>query len=431
MRRKTLLWIFLSVSLAVLMSAGSVFASGFALYEGGARGLVLGAGMTAAADDASAVFYNPAGITQLKGIQTMIGATFINPNLNIVTDGTPTGDQETGMKSYWHTIPHAYYTQQLNDRFWLGLGLFSRFGLETAFSENWPGRYNSYHGHVQSIEINPNVAYKINDRLSVAGGLNITYFNFNHYQKKIPAAAINPGFAGQPDLDASLEADSYGWGLNLAVHYKPVDWFSAGISYRSRVSQHLEGDADFTKPSTIAPLIPTLFNDTGVNGNVRLPDMVFAGVKFIPLSSLKTLSVGGGVYWTNWSTYDQLVIRYDDAITPGNNETKSNKNWKDTFRYMIGVEWNAYPWMDVRFGYAYDESPVPDNHIDYLLPDSDRHQFAFGLGFHQGPWTCDVTYMYLMFVGRDIQARAADGIYNGEVKDGYAHLIGLSLGYKF
>ena len=257
MRRKSLLWILLSASLVVLMSAGSVFAAGFALYEGGARGLVLGAGMTAAADDASAVFYNPAGITQLKGIHTMFGATFINPNYNVVTEGTPTGDQETGLKSYWHTIPHAYYTQQFSDRIWFGLGAFSRFGLETEYPENWAGRYSSYHGHVQSIEINPNVAYKINSALSVAGGLNITYFNFNHYQRKIPTAL--------GDVDASLEADAWGWGFNLAAHYKPVDWFSAGISYRSRVSQHLEGDADFTKP----PGLPAaFFNDTGVNGDL-------------------------------------------------------------------------------------------------------------------------------------------------------------------
>ena len=418
MRRKSLLWIILSASLVVLMSAGSVFAAGFALYEGGARGLVLGAGMTAAADDASAVFYNPAGITQLKGIHTMFGATFINPNYNVVTEGTPTGNQETGLKSYWHTIPHAYYTQQFSDRIWFGLGAFSRFGLETEYPENWAGRYSSYHGHVQSIEINPNVAYKINSALSVAGGLNITYFNFNHYQRKIPTAL--------GDVDASLEADAWGWGFNLAAHYKPVDWFSAGISYRSRVSQHLEGDADFTVPN---PAIAGLFPDTDINGNLRLPDMVFAGVNF---KALKNLSIGGGVYWTNWSTYDKLQIFYDDGIGPaGTTESKTIKHWEDTFRYMIGVEWNATSWMDVRASYTYDECPIPDRSIDYLLPDSDRHQFAFGLGFHKGPWLCDVTYMYLMITGRDIQARPAEGIYGGEVKDGYAHLIGLSLGYKF
>jgi long-chain fatty acid transport protein len=410
MRRKTLLWIFLSASLVVLMSAGSVFAAGFALYEGSARGLVLGAGLTATADDASAVYYNPAGITQLKGIHTMIGATFINPMLDVVT-----GSTSTGVTNNTHTIPHAYYTQQLSDRFWVGVGIFSPFGLETEFPANWQGRYSSYHGKVRSLEFNPNIAYKINDQLSVAAGLNVMYFDFAHYQKKIPTAV--------GDVDADLSADSWGWGLNLAAHYKPVDWFSAGISYRSRVSQHLEGDADFTAPALAAPSFP----DTGVDGNIRLPDEIFAGVNF---KALKNLNIGGGVYWTRWSTYDKLQINYDSAVA-GMRQTTSIKDWDDTFRYMIGVEWNATPWMDVRLGYAYDESPVPDNTIDYLLPDSDRHQFTVGLGFHNGPWLVDLSYMYLMFEDRDIAARLADGIYQGKVENGYAHLLGFSFGYKF
>jgi len=121
MRRKTLLWIILSASLVVLMSAGSVFAAGFALYEGSARGLVLGAGLTATADDPSAVFYNPAGITQLKGMQTMVGVTAINPGLTVATVGefaiaatptiTGTTSRQTDMENNWFFPPHAYFTQ--------------------------------------------------------------------------------------------------------------------------------------------------------------------------------------------------------------------------------------------------------------------------------------------------------------------------------
>jgi long-chain fatty acid transport protein len=414
MKRKALLWIFISASLVVLMSAGSVFAAGFALYEGGARGLALGAGITATADDASAVFYNPAGITQLKGKQTMIGGTFINPQLDVVT-----GTTSTGMTNNTHFIPHAYFTWQHSDRLYSGYGIFSRFGLETEFPANWAGRYSSYHGKVQSVEFNPNVAYKVTDTFSVAAGLSVMYFNLAHYQKKIPTAA--------GDVDADLSGDSYGWGLNLAAHYKPVDWFSAGISYRSRVSQHLEGDADFTKPAVGLPA--SFFNDKSINGGLRLPDEVFAGVNF---KALKNLNIGGGVYWTRWSTYDKLQINYDSALYPGGPaQTTSIKDWDDVFRYMIGMEWNVTNNWDLRLSYAYDESPVPDNTIDYLLPDSDRQQFAIGCGWHNGPWLVDLTYMYILFADRDITARAADGISQGKVENGYAHLLGFSLGYKF
>jgi len=406
------------------MSAGSVFAAGFALYEGSARGLVLGAGLTGSADDASAVFYNPAGITQLKGIQTMVGVTAINPRLDVVT-----GSASTGMESNWFYPPHAYFTQQINDRFFWGLGLFSRFGLGTEFPADWPGRYNSYKAEIRTLELNPNIACKITDKLSIAGGLSVMWFDLQLRQKISPTMFGAP--AGLGDADSDLTGDSWGWGFNLALHYKPTDWMSAGISYRSRVSQHVEGDADFTKPAAwglMGPASALLLNDTPGHGNIRLPDMVFAGVNFKPV---KTLNVGGGVYWTRWSTYDKLQLTYDTPIAPGVGTVTKIKDWDDVFRYMIGVEWNVTPNWDLRLSYAFDESPVPDDHIDYILPDSDRHQFTIGGGWHSGPWTVDLAYMYILFEDRDIAARAADGVSQGKVEDGYAHLISFSLGYKF
>ncbi len=446
MRRKSLLWILLSASLVVLMSAGSVFAAGFALYEGGARGLVLGAGLTATADDASAVFYNPAGITQLKGVHTMFGATAINPMVNVKTNGqitaafpsqvmsvTGTEDNTTGFANNWFFPPHAYYTQQLSDRLYLGAGVFTRFGLGTEYPTTWPGRYNSYNARIQTLEFNPNLAYKVSDKFSIAGGLNVTWLDLT-LQKK---AAFNYAL-GTSDVDVDLNGDAYGWGLNLAAHYKPVDWLSAGISYRSRVSIHMDhgGTVNFTKPAlpagVPAPIVAAYgasFNDTSASGDIRLPDMVFAGLAVKPI---KKVTVGGGVFWTRWSTYDQLVIDFEDPITAtGVKQSKAKKNWDDVFRYYIGVEWNVTDWMDLRLGYAYDENPVPDNTISYELPDSDRQYFSLGCGFHRGNWTLDLAYMYLLFDDRDIDARGAEGVLDGKVEDGYAHLISLSFGYKF
>ncbi len=404
MRRKTLLWIILSASLVVLMSAGSVFAAGFGLYEGSARGLVLGAGLTATADDPSAVFYNPAGITQLKGMQTMVGVTAINPMLDVVT-----GSISTSMENNWFFPPHAYFTQQINDRFSWGLGLFSRFGLGTEFPLTWPGRYNSTKATIQSLELNPNIAFKINDQLSVAAGLSAMWFDAN-LQRMLPTAGGDTHF--------ELDGDSWGWGFNLAVHYKPCDWFSAGISYRSRVEQELEGDVTVGSPVNIT---------MGGDADIKLPSEIFAGVAFKPL---KTLTIGGGIYWTEWSTYDQLEVRFARPDL-GMTSSRSVKDWDDVFRYMIGVEWNVTPNWDLRLSYAFDESPVTDAHIDYILPDSDRHQFTIGGGWHSGPWTVDLAYMYILFEDRDIAARAADGVSQGKVEDGYAHLISFSLGYKF
>ena len=223
MSRRRLVYSFLTVVFVLFLST-SAFGAGFALYEGSARGNVLGAGLVASADDPSAVFYNPAGITQLKGKQVMVGFTAITPMITVETPG----GVESDFTRNWYFPPHAYYTQQVNDNIWFGMGLFSRFGLGTEFNSNWPGRYNSYFAEIQTVELNPNIAYKFSDKLSVAFGLNMTYLTLDLKKKLSPAV-------GSPEFE--LDGDSWGWGLNAAVQYKPTDWMQAGITYRSRISR--------------------------------------------------------------------------------------------------------------------------------------------------------------------------------------------------
>jgi long-chain fatty acid transport protein len=432
MRRKTLLWIFLSTSLVVLMSAGSVFAAGFALYEGSARGLVLGAGMTGSADDAAAVFYNPAGITQLKGVQTMFGVTAINPEMNITTSGyfapstigptglipnpQPSSGGVTGMEHNVFFPPHAYVTSPITDRIYGGLGVFSRFGLGTEYTGDWPGRYNSTKATIKTLELNPNVAFKVADGFSLAAGVSAMWFDAN-LQKKLDTRVFGVG-----DTNFELDGDSWGYGFNLAAHWKATDWVSAGISYRSRVKQNIDGGS-----VNVSRQIPAagIVNTTG-SVDITLPSEIFAGVTF---KVLKNLSIGGGVYWTEWSTYDNLALNFNSPFA-GRTSQVIPKNWEDVFRYMIGVEWNMTPNWDLRLSYAYDEAPEPDSTIDYQLPDNDRQQFTIGVGYHNGPWLVDLAYMYILFSDRDVAARPADYILQGKF-EGYADLLSLSFGYKF
>jgi len=439
MSKRRLVYSFLTVVFVLFLST-PVFGAGFALYEGSARGNVLGAGLVASANDASAVFYNPAGITQLKGIQTMIGATAITPFNELTTTGqvtarsgaapysfvsTGTAQATTDFNTNWFFPPQLYYTQQINDRWWVGAGVFSRFGLGTEYDPQWAGRFNSYKSFITTAEFNPNVAYKISDKLSVAAGLSVMYMDLD--LRKYTLAPGTPATAGF-SVDSKLTGDSWGWGLNLALWYQPVEQVQLGLTYRSRVSQHIEGDAEFVKGASIAAASPTSFRNTSAAGNITLPDMVFAGINW---KALPNLSVGGGVYWTRWSTYDQLQVNYATQILPGVAQSTSVKNWNDVYRFMIGLEWKATNWMDVRLGYAYDQSPVPDETVDYILPDNDRNMYSLGVGFHQNAWLVDLSYTYIAIKDRSIAARNADGVLATETKNGGAHLIGFSFGYKF
>ena len=410
MSTRRLVYSFLTVVFVLFLST-SAFGAGFALYEGSARGNVLGAGLVASADDPSAVFYNPAGITQLKGKQAMVGATFITPMITVETPGPV----ESDFKRNWYFPPHAYYTQQYNDNLWFGMGLFSRFGLGTEFTPSWPGRYNSYFAEIQTVELNPNIAYKISDKLSIAGGVSLMYMTLDLKKKLGPVGGVG-------DVDFELDGDSWGWGLNAAIQYKPTDWMQAGVTYRSRVSQHIEGDATVIPPVAAAGL-----RNVSASGNVSLPDMIFAGVNF---NLRKDLTLGGGLYWTRWETYKQLKINFSPSFA-GQNQSTSAKDWDNVYRFLVGMEWKATENWDLRIGYAYDQAPEPDNTSDYILPDGDRNMFSLGAGYHKNNWALDFSYTLMIIQERDVVARPLDRVLTSTFKDGTAHLLGFSYTYKF
>lgn len=433
MRRRTRLGVLLLAAVTVLAVAQSSFGAGFALYEGSARGNALGGAMVGRADDPSALFYNPAGITQLPGIQFMSGATFIMPTTDVHTFVNGVETVSGAVDNLWFP-PHIYATYQYNDSLFFGLAVFSPFGLGTEFDEGWPGRYNNYKAVIQTLTINPNVAYKITDRLSVAAGLDAMYFDLTLKQKLNSGSAL--GRAPLPaafDINSSLTGDSWGYGWNAALHYRAFDWLSLGLSYRSQVKQHLKGQADFTKP--LVSVVPTTwFNDTGVSGAVSLPAELYLGATFKPMDRL---SWEVGAIFTQWSSYRELVINYQAPIIylpyyPYTvSQSRSTKNWKDVWRFNTGVEYKALPWLDLRVGYVYDQEPTSAQYLDYLVPANDRHMFAGGVGFRWDKWTLDVSYTYLIIENRDVFDSLARGVLDSTFRDGNAHLIGVSVGYKF
>lgn len=410
-------------SISFFLGVQVAFGAGFALYEGSARGIALGGAMVGRGDDPSALFYNPAGITQLPGFQAMAGAAFIAPSTDVTT--TSRGiTQKTSTKDNIWIPPHLYATYQATDRVWLGVGFFSPFGLGTEFDENWPGRYSSYTAVIQSLTINPNIAFKLNEQISLAAGFEAMWFDLD-LRQKIPTPF--------GDVDQVLKGDSFGFGFNLALRYQPCQYFAFGASYRSQVQQNVKGDADFSKPALLSRLSPQSFPDTGGTGVITLPDMLFLGAVFYPIPRL-SVEVGG--VWSRWSTYDKLTINFDDPITvnrfglPVSSVTRS-KNWQDTWRFQTGLELKATDWLDLRVGYAFDQEPAPQKFVDYLVPANDRHLFNFGSGIHWGSWKVDLSYTYLVIEDRDNIAPRADGVLASKFSDGKAHIFGLSMGYKF
>lgn len=292
----------------VLATAQFCSAAGFGIYEWSARGNALGGATVGRADDPSALASNPAGITQLDGLQVLAGFTAIHPVLDIRTgDKWTTSDED----SLW-VPPHFYATWKVNDRYSVGLGTFSRFGLGSVFDEDWEGRYNSYEAVIQSVSVNPNVAVKVTDKLSAAFGVDATYLDIN-LKKKLNFSSLGP----LPDGDADLQADGTGYGFNMALHYQPCQYAKLGLSYRSPVTMKVTGDADFSDiPSGLTGA--GFFHDTSASGTVTLPDSFSFGVAMYPTEKL---SVEVGAIYTLWSKYDELKINYGSPLVTSSGVT--------------------------------------------------------------------------------------------------------------
>ena len=410
---RTPMWKRMGLTLAcIFLLAESAFGAGFGIYEWSARGNALGGAMIGKADDPSAVAYNPAGITQLPGVQVLGGLTTLMPQSTVEVSVAQTGQSETtDTKSLGldGIAPHAFLTWQLNDKFWFGLGAFTRFGLASEYDSDWIGRYKEYYAGVATYSINPNIAYKINDQLSVAVGVEAMYVDVE-IKKKADLSAY-----GLSDGDADLAGDCWSPGYNLAVHWKPTKWLATGLTYRSEIHAHVSGTVDFSG-------IPG-YNDQDVVGYLNLPASWSLGLAF---QLTDKLNVEVDAIYTQWSTYEDIVFEYEELST-----VTEEKDWKDVWRLQLGLEYAWNEWLDLRCGYTYDQSPMNDDYYDYMIPLYDRHIVSVGTGMHWGKVTLDLSYAYLFSAEKDVTISSSGETQDVSFKDAHCHITSMSVGYAF
>ena len=422
--------------LCVVFCPLQAWAAGYAVYEWGARGNALGGAMVARDADPSSVAYNPATITDLPGRQFQIGATAIAPSatMNVKTPGLDSMDFADNI---WG-LPTMYYTHQLSDNYWFGLGMFSRVGLGTEYedADTWAGRYNCSYAAIKSVSINPNLAMKFSDAFSLAVGVEATYLDFGYNTTIDANKALTPGDASDDnnptttstDILQEISADGWGYGINLGARYRPFDWLAFGVLWRSEIQLTVNGDVDFTKKGLVAPSL-ILLNDTSVKGTEPIPESFTMGVMIKPL---ERLSLEFDAVWTKWSAYKSLIIKYGDPLFGARDEVEGVKNWSDTWRFQFGAEYALTDSFDLRAGYVYDQSPVNNSYEDYAVPCTDRQIVTLGAGWKiSDAWVVDASYGYLWMKDRAYEARPAEGIVELDREKAHAHMAGLSVTYRF
>lgn len=268
---KRLLTLVLGIATAATLT-GTAFAEGFVLSDFGARGTALGRRHVGQSRRRfrrrlEPRRHHPAARNPHNG------RLHHDPASGTVDAKDSYGNKvSTDVDKHTWVNPHAYLTHQYNDRLWFGLGLFSRFGLGNSYPNDWPGRYNLEYISLQTISLNPNVAYKVNDKLSLAMGVEI--MGANMLMKK---DQMLPKDQGGYSVQNRLDGQSVALGINLAAHYKFNDQWAAGLTWRSGVSQHVKGKSKFKSdiPGLEAAISPKMNSD--LHGNLHLPDQFSAG----------------------------------------------------------------------------------------------------------------------------------------------------------
>lgn len=380
----------------VVLAGCASFASaaGFALIEQNASGLGNAyAGAAAVAQDASTVFFNPAGMTLLPDRQVLVAGHLIK--LGAEFSGTvspPIGGGEGGDAGDWALVPNAYFAFRLTPQVHLGIGLNSPFGLKTEYDSDWMGRYQAIKSEVKTVNLNPSIAYKLSETVSLGAGLSIQW---------IEATLTNRQPLGAPPAPVplvSIKGDDYGWGYNLGLLWRLGAATRVGLSYRSEVDYTLDGTSGTSDPNIA-------FLDGPVTADVTMPDSASLSL-FHKLSPKWDLLAD--VSWTGWSDFDALRIE-------GTVNKTTPENWKDAFRYSLGATWHASDKLSWRAGVAYDETPVSDRYRTPRIPDGSRTWVAVGGQYRLSPRSAlDVGYAHLFVDTPRLQSTDNGTTLNGD-----------------
>ncbi len=455
MKKSTAALVLTGVSVAV----STAFAAGFQLTEQsslGAGRAYAGAGIVG--DDLSAVHYNPAGMTLLEGTRFQAGGVWIGINADY--DGND-GTSENG-RLKGQMIPAGYVTHQVNDKVWLGFAMTVPYGMGTEYDRNWEGNQRGTSAKIYTFDMNPNIAYKVSDFISIGGGISVQYAK----------AKLGMGMGEIPNMGgighAKLEADSWDWGYNLGIMISPTDKLRFGLAYRSAIKHDADGHTDLSNSQLLNSLVGLDSVTVGSEASLKTPDTIMLTGTW---EATEKLRLSGLIRWANWSNFDKLKI--NNGVSNGmlsliNNaasnaiqgmlisgqidqsqamalqgylagaqgqlkQTVIENDWQDTWLFSIGADYKINSDFTVRGGIAYETSPIDDQSTRMaVIPDTDRLWLSLGASWYATKdLQFDVGATYLMGIGDKDLYDHVGGKKIGEYDTLDAYLVGVQMQYRF
>lgn len=401
--------------LSAAMMLTPTFGSGFALNEQSASGLGNAfAGGAAIAEDATTVYFNPAGMSRISGDELAVGANLImikaafsnNGSINATDDQPLSGRNDTSKVDDF--VPNVYYvTDFAKASGWkFGVGLNVPFGLRTDYEDDWIGRYHAVHSDLKTLNVNPSASYEFSDKLAVGAGVSIQYLEVELTSAvdfagicsaQLPVSTCRSQITS--DGFASVTGKSWAYGWNLGMLYTMSETTRFGMAYRSQLKHDIDGNVDFTVPGGAQFLTSTgYFRDTAAEASVTLP--ASASISAYHEYNDK-VAVMTDLSWTNWRVFDELRIQYPDSPQP---DSVTTEEWDDTLKLAFGLNYTLNPQMLIRTGIAYEQTPIPNaERRTARIPGNDRRWVAIGMGFKPlKNLAFDIAYAHLFTSKTDI-----------------------------
>lgn len=377
-------------ALMLVAFSGAASASGFQLTEQNASGLGNAyAGQAAVAENASTIFFNPAGMTQLQAREISGGVSAIGPSFKFHDQGSSVGAAypnglggtgEGGDAGGWAALPNGYLSWALNKDLYVGIGVGAPFGLKTEYDKPWVGAAQSTMFDVKTYNVNPSIAYRVNDKVSLGFGLNWQRVEAT-YDRQLGAVTLGSGPSTIPGtlavaapLRLTLDDDAWGWNAGVLFTLSPST--KIGISYRSAIQYHTTGKINVTGA------VPAVNAATSseARAEIKLPDTFSAAVTQQLSDKWQML---GDVTWTGWSSIPKVdIVRASNTGAGTGNGTIAqvlDTDFKDTWRVGLGATYKYNDAWKLKYGIAYDQTPVKAAATRLVsMPDNDRVWFSFG-----------------------------------------------------
>jgi long-chain fatty acid transport protein len=356
--------------IGLLFLAQEFEAQGFQVNFQGQKQQGMGGAGNALPLDAASVFFNPGSVSFLKENSVNIGFTPTFAN-TLFEDANTTSIGRTNSPMGTPFSVYAVYRKNEESKFFYGVGIYTPFGSTIQYEDAWTGRFALTKLQLKSIFIQPTVSYKLNDKIGIGAGFVYTIGNVN-LQKDIPVQDAE-GTYGHAELDGKAS----GFGYNVGLFVQATEKLNIGLSYRSKVNMEVgEGTATFTVPSSLS----TNFPSGTFSSALPLPQVATLGLAY---KLNDKLAFALDVNYVGWKAYDTLAFDYAQN-TASLIDTKSARNYKNTFAFRLGANYALTDKFDARLGLAYGLTPVQNGYVTPETPDANRINYTAGLGYKIG-----------------------------------------------